>query len=123
MYANLRKATDKAQHQQVVDLIGKMQPQVPATNQMGATLRTALVGMIKTRQFEQALAFIKKNKMTDVQFEEAYILHRMADNKKALQMCSKLPAQDIKTQLLSAQINYKLANYREAVHLYASLVQ
>lgn len=104
-------------------MIGKMQPQIPAANQMGATLRTALVGMIRTRQFDQALTLIKKNKMSDVQFEEAYILHRMADNKKALQMCGKLPEQDIKTQLLSAQINYKLANYKEAVQLYANLVK
>ena len=40
--------------------------------------------MIKTRQFNDALLYIRSNKLTGFEFEEAYILHRVARNDEAL---------------------------------------
>lgn len=58
-----------------------------------------------------------------VDFEHAYILHRLTRNKEALDRCKSLQQSDIKTVLLTAQIYYKLAMYDKAVELYASLLK
>jgi len=53
--------------------------------------------LISTKQFEAALKIIKQNKqMQTLDFEKAYILHRMALNSEAFDICKKLPQAEIK---------------------------
>ena len=50
-------------------------------------------------------------------------MHRLQRNEEALKKCLELPQTDIKTRLLIAQINYKLANYTKASSQYIELLQ
>jgi hypothetical protein len=50
-------------------------------------------------------------------------LHRLSKNEEAIKKCLELPQNEIKTRLLLAQINYKLANYGNAADQYVSLLK
>jgi len=46
--------------------------------------------LIKTRQFNDALLYIRSNNLANFEFEEAYILHRMAQNEEALEKSKQI---------------------------------
>ncbi len=83
LYNKLKHATTNPQ---IIDLSMKIIDQAPKNQ---AALKSCLIGLIRSRQFDEALLFIDKHKL-NVDFEHAYILHRMTRNQDALDRCKHL---------------------------------
>lgn len=80
--------------------------------------KTLLVGLIKSKAFEEALQLIKSQKSLDFSFEHAYILHRTGQNLQALKILNSMTQSENHIMQLKAQVLYKLASYQEAVDAY-----
>lgn len=84
------------------------------TDPTGTLRRTILVGLIKTKAFEEALQFIKSQKDQNYLFEHVYILHRMGQNSQALKVLDEVGwvgPKDSNYLQLRAQVLYKLGEY------------
>lgn len=67
-------------------------------------VNACLTAMIKSKQFDKALEFIKSkpNKSMDFSVQQAYILHRQGKNEEAAKLFGKINSDDTGVQHLKA---------------------
>lgn len=89
-------------------------------------IKTSLTSFIKAKQFEDALKYLDNLPQAlqkEFVMENAYILHRNGNNKKALTKLQTLKDDtSYQYQHLLAQINYKLGKYDQSVSIYEGIL-
>ena len=116
------EASKPSDNHQILQNARRSLDQNPA-DPTGTLRRTILVGLIKTKAFDEAVQFIKQQKDQDYSFEHAYILHRLGQNTQALVQLERVKNQASVCYLhLKAQVLYKLGQYSQAVECYEEVV-
>lgn len=117
MYTRLAKETEQGNHKNIIEI----STNILKISEEEDAFQCKLVSLIRTKQFDQALALIK-GKESQYSLQHAYILHRQGKNKEALVAIKKVKSSDIEVKHLQAQIEYKLNQYDKSIEIYTNLI-
>lgn len=82
-----------------------------------------VVCLVKTKRFAEALSTLQLNPdvASKCAWEKGYVLYRMNRHTDALQALDGCSGDDIRVQLLRAQVLYRLGRYAESAEAYAAI--